>query len=73
MDRNYEDFAQAIIVRAAKDYRKALKRLKRVPRDKEARHTKTEIERFFSSNWFSILTLLDGKLIIQALQQEVII
>ena len=30
MERNYEDFAQAIIVRVAKDHRKALTRLKRV-------------------------------------------
>ena len=71
MDRNYEDLVQAVVVRAAKDYRKALKSLIRKPRDHEAKNNKDEVEQFFRSQWFCDITAADGEFIIQALQKEV--
>ena len=55
----YKNLANAIIVQAAKDYRKALRQLKRNPKYDAARDTKNEVERFFHSEWFHYLTNVD--------------
>ena len=62
MDGHYL-LAEAIILKAVKDYRKALKC--------DARGVKRECERFFRSEWFKILTTLDGESLIQKLRAEV--
>lgn len=68
---NYENLANAIILQAAKDYRMALKSLKANPRNRTAMSDKDEIERFFRSGWFSVLTSVDGEMLIRSLQMEV--
>jgi hypothetical protein len=68
---NYENLANAIILQAVKDYRVALKCLKVNPRNKTALADKEEIERFFRSGWFSVLTSVDGEMLIRSLQMEV--
>ena len=68
---NYENLANAIILQAVKDYRVALKCLKVNPRNKTALADKEEIERLFHSGWFSVLTSVDGKMLIRSLQMEV--
>lgn len=68
---NNENLANAIIVQAAKDYRMALKSLKANPRNRTAMADKTEIERFFRSGWFTVLTSVDGEMLIRSLQMEV--
>ncbi len=68
----YEKLANAIIEQAAVDYRKALRRLQDFPDDTEAESDKKKIERFFTSVWFSILTTVDGKWLMEALAKEVI-
>jgi predicted metal-dependent hydrolase len=67
----YEELANAIVLSAAKDYRKALKRLQRFPRDSNARQVKKECERFFRSGWFATLTSLDGTVLMEKLKAEV--
>lgn len=67
---NYENLANAIILQAVKDYRTALKCLKANPRNKSALEDKGEIERFFRSSWFSVLTSVDGGMLIRSLQME---
>ncbi|QKN23202.1 hypothetical protein [Caproicibacterium lactatifermentans] len=67
---NYENLANAIILHAVKDYRTALKCLKANPRNKSALADKGEIERFFRSSWFSVLTSVDGEMLIRSLQKE---
>ncbi len=67
----YEDLANAIILQAVKDYRVALKCLKANPRNRTAAADKDEIERFFRSGWFSVLTSVDGEMLIRSLQMEV--
>lgn len=59
MDDPYRTLANAIIVQAAKDYRKALRQLRRNPRYETARNEKNEVERFFHSEWFHYLTNVD--------------
>ena len=66
----YENLANAIILQAVKDYRMALKCLKENPRNKSALADKGEIESFFRSNWFSVLTSVDGGMLIRSLQKE---
>ena len=68
----YEKLANAIIEQAAVDYRKALRRLQDFPDDTESESDKKKIERFFTSVWFSILTTVDGKWLMDALAKEVI-
>ena len=68
---NYENHANAIILEAVKDYRMALKSLKANPRNRTAQADKTEIERFFRSQWYSALTSVDGEMLIRSLQKEV--
>ena len=70
MDTCYTNLANAIIIQAAKDYKKALRRLKKFPRDKEVRHTKRDCERFFRSGWFERLTDLNGEVLIRKLNEE---
>lgn len=67
----YENLANAIILQAVKDYRVALKCLKVNPRNKTAIADKDEIERFFRSDWFSVLTSVDGEMLIRSLNMEV--
>ncbi len=55
----YENLANAIILQAVKDYRLT---------DNESELK--EIERFFRSDWFSVLTSLDPDLLIQKLRKE---
>lgn len=59
MDDPYRTLANAIIVQAAKDYRKALRQLRRNPRYETARNEKNDVERFFHSEWFHYLTNVD--------------
>ena len=56
----YIELANAIIAQAAKDYRTALNQLSLNPNDKAAQREKKSIERFFHSDWFSILTFPTG-------------
>lgn len=69
----YENLANAIILQAVKDYRAALKKLKRNPYSNLS-ITKAEIasiERFFRSPWYEALTNVDGELLIKKLREEV--
>lgn len=67
----YETIANAIILQAVKDYRMALKGLKANSRNRMAQTDKSEIERFFRSQWYSALTDVNGEMLIRSLQKEV--
>lgn len=71
METCYTNLANAIILAAAKDHRRALRRLKKFPGDKDAKIRKLECERFFRSSWFQTLTSLDGEVLIEKLHWEV--
>ena len=66
----YEKLANAIVLLAAKDYRSALKRLKKTPRNREAKAAASDLERFFRSEWYAALTNVPGELLIQKLKEE---
>lgn len=67
----YEALANAIIMQAVKDYRDALRKLKRGRKNTDAERTKAEVERFFRSGLFSALTEIDPEMLIRKLNEEV--
>ena len=67
----YEKLANAIILQAVKDYRSALRKLKRKPGNALAHAEIDSIERFFRSDWYKCLTEVDGEMLIRKLKEEV--
>ena len=65
----YQALANGIIEQAGKDYRAALKTLRRHP-DKAAMATAMEVECFFHSSWFAVLTDIDPDYLIERLRKE---
>lgn len=55
----YENLAQAIILQAVKDYRLT-----------DDEQELTEIERFFRSGWFGVLSIVDPEYLIKKLRKE---
>ena len=67
----FEGLANAIIIQAAADYRLALKQLRQNPIFQPAIRMSYEVERFFRSDWFSILTRINGIELLARLKTEV--
>lgn len=67
---SYQNLANAIIQSAASDYRTVLKIIKKRP-DMRKICKLDELEAFFHSGWFSILTNLDGDYILNRIKKEV--
>ena len=68
----WQKLANAIVEQAVKDYRTAQARVKANP--ESADHAKVEVrqlERFFRSSWFEVLTDVDGRLVLSRLKKEV--
>ncbi len=72
MNDSYERLANAIVLQAVKDYRFAMKRLAKYPRNDSALYTKREVERFFRSDWYTLLTTVDPETLIKRLKEEAI-
>ena len=67
---SYERLANAIILRAVKDYRIAQKMLIKHPSNKTSLYTKQEVERFFRSELYSVLTTVNPEMLIRRLNEE---
>jgi len=66
----HERLAHAIVVRAVQDYSAALRRLERKNGDDPyAEIRMKEIETFFRSDWFSMLTTLDGEWLVEEIER----
>lgn len=70
MTEVYENLTNAIVLQSVKDYRYALKRLAKHPRNDSALYTKREVERFFRSEWYTSLTTVDPEMLIKKLNEE---
>ena len=68
---DYEYIFEQVLIRAAKDYRNALKRLYKHPENPTALATKKEVECFFYSQWFTVLTKVNPNVIIKGIQEEI--
>lgn len=70
LDR-YAEFANAIIVSAVREYRTYLRKLARNENDTNTRIKIEELEDFFYSDWFGILTDLDPDYLLDRMHREV--
>ena len=66
----YEKLASEIVLSAVKDYRDARRKLKKKPKNEDAKLMIRDCERFFCSQWFEMLTSLDGEAILERLKEE---
>lgn len=66
----YEKLANAIVVQAVSDYRAALQKVRKNPKNKDALDEALQIERFFRSQWYQTLTSVDGEYLIDRLRKE---
>ena len=67
----WQKLANAIVEQAVKDYRMEHARDKANPQNSD--HAKADVrqlERFFRSDWFEVLTDVDGRLILSRLKKE---
>lgn len=67
----YQNLANAIVAQAAEDYLSALKRLKKNPRNRTAMDEAMQMEKFFHSGWYEILTDVDPDYLIRKLREKV--
>ena len=67
----YEALANAIIIQAAKDFRAAYKRMKRFPNDARVQDEVREITKFFCSQWFVMLSDVDGPTLLKKMKDEI--
>lgn len=69
----YENLANAIVLQAVEDYKVSLKMFKARNNDlgENPDFSRSKLELFFRSEWFMVLTRLDGKCIMEKLQKEV--
>lgn len=70
MTDQYENLANAVVLQAVKDWRSAVRTLKKRTRYDPARQMKEECESFFLSDWFGVLTSVDGRLLLRKLREE---
>ena len=67
----YQALANAIILQACKDFRAAYKRLKRFPDNRHAQGEVKELTKFFCSQYFELLTDVDGPSILHRMMREI--
>ena len=71
MNDNYQNLANAIVLLAVNDYKKALKTLSIYPKDRTVQYQKRQIEQFFLSEYYKLLTSVDGERLIRKLNEDV--
>ena len=65
-----EKLVTAIVGQAAKDFRRACSVLSRWPDSIRANEQMKEVSSFFRSEWFTVLTGMDGREVLEQLQDE---
>ena len=66
----YAELANAIVLQAFKDYRKALFKIVQEPEEWKHRSSKKKLERFFHSKWYRTLTDLDPAILMQEAKRQ---
>ena len=64
------EMTESLVLLAAEDYRKALKKLQKNPDNIKARETKEEIEDFFRHGWFREAYHIEPDYMIRKLKEE---
>ena len=70
-EAGYDALAIGIIKQAAKDYRKYLRAEKRHPEEEYVVAHRKELEVFFRSEWYKMLSDVPGKYVIDRIRKEV--
>lgn len=65
----YQELATSIVIRAVEDYRMALRGI-RSDKDTSPAQSIRDCTMFFRSEWFKILSNLDGEFIMRKLKEE---
>ena len=65
-----QNLANAVVAQAAKDYRLALRQLKKHPGSQGALAVMRECEQFFHSRWFNALTGVNPDYILKRIREE---
>jgi len=65
----YTDLANAIIVQAVKDYEKTFRKLRRNPDNRMAKEDLRELESFFFSEWYRVLTDLEASYLLRKVRE----
>ena len=66
----YQALANAVVVQAAKDYKKALRTIKKHPGSRGAMAEARKLEKFFHSSWYCVLTDVNPDYLINRLRRE---
>ncbi|MCM1463079.1 MAG: hypothetical protein NC084_10245 [Bacteroides sp.] len=66
----YKELANAVILQAVEDYRKWTKEYSDSRDDRKLRKALVELKEFFCSEWFTMLTNLDGEQLLSRLKAE---
>ena len=70
MNDGYEMLAAAVVERAVLDYRQAQENIRTKYNVLDAQNVIRALERFFRSEWFGILSDLDGEELVEMLRRE---
>ena len=65
----YDRIAERVVVQAVLDYRDTLQNLKRNSKNRACLEDKKELEEFFQSDWFCVLSDLNGKRLMKKIQE----
>lgn len=68
---NWENLANAIVLTAVKDFRTEYKRYMKNSKSKAAASEVASLIRFFTSDYYSTLTSVDGEFLVRKLKEEV--
>lgn len=66
----YDRLAKMIIIQAIKDYRWALKSMKKCKNVREAKSLIRDVEAFFTSEWFYVLSDIDGRSLMKLIKDD---
>lgn len=69
--KNWENLANAIVLTAAKDFKAEYKKLLKNPKSRMAAAEVASLVRFFTSEYYSSLTSVDGEFLVRKLKSEV--
>ena len=70
MKHSWEDLANAVVLQAMEDYRRAQRILRRNPRSRRGKYLKRDTLRFFCSRWFTRLTGAPRGVLVRLLLEE---
>ena len=70
--RCFEMLANAIVKQAADEYRNARRALIRMPNAVPPKEKIQDVEKFFRSEWYQLLTSVDGEYLLRRLEEEAV-